>query len=228
MQKKNLIKLAEKVVVDDSLLSFIATFLASLHDTEVVATICSWLSNGHQGEGWFAIRVCDVEHECGHLLEALNKRTQAGDDACFFSVLTNNNYRNLLDKLNACNGSLYDAFLLQGGGCSKYAHDNLVRLLSCGTGLPTMNNDCTFFRFNLLLYWLTYRLKAPKWKDLDTSNFLLPCNDMVFENAYKLGVIKKRMQSKLSNAVQLTKIARKWFGDKDFFKMYELLKCYDA
>lgn len=146
-----------------------------------------------------------------------------------YGIITNANIVKLDERIRDIEkqGGLLESYKshLMQKSC-KYAHDALAMMLCGGTCLPSPSSNGTFFRYNLFLYWVTYHFRV--WKDVDTSKALLPCNDLVFEKAYLMGIIKKRVKSCLKNTIMLTSLARKVFGDNDFYRMYELLRFYEV
>ena len=214
----------DKVVVDDDKLSFIATFGNSVSDMEIVATLCAWMTNGYNDELSAIMEITRDMLNDSPTQGVVNWVTEdVVYDNCFFAILTNKCLYALLERLKgiyAIGSSLKCAYLGEVAN-HKYAHEAFASLLGGGTLFPTLESNCTFYRYNLLFYWLVYKLRC--WGDVSIGNALLPCNDRVFDNAHRLGVTKKRLYANIDGAICLTKIARKWFGDNDFYKMYELL-----
>lgn len=210
---------------------FISTFTEK-RNAEVVAVLGAWMDNGFKYE--------DVVFENFVLSEMIwvlpyvlnygkDGKWKEKGSASMIGILTYSNLHNLLTKLyetyimnEDLEHAFYKYFQNYKRHKCKYAHDALSFIFSGNTGFPTIRNNGTFYRYNLLFYWLTYKLKIWKY----TSIGLLPCNDKIFENAYKFGVIPKRMKSTLTNTIKLTEIAKEMFGDNDFYKLYEFLNFY--
>jgi hypothetical protein len=210
---------------------FISTFTEK-RNAEVVAVLGAWMDNGFKYE--------DVVFEnfvLSEMIWALPYVLNYGKDgkwkekgsASMIGILTYSNLHNLLTKLyetyimnEDLEHAFYKYFQNYKRHKCKYAHDALSLIFSGNTGFQTIRNNGTFYRYNLLFYWLTYKLKIWKYASIG----LLPCNDKIFENAYKYGVIPKRMKSTLTNTIKLTEIAKEMFGDNDFYKLYEFLNFY--
>lgn len=231
MIRSELIDKAYKVDTDDEKLSFVSTF-DTLYDIEIVATLSAWVSNDVRGENYtIQSFVSDVmENKPTDYISTYVQHNSCKQlyDSCFFRVLTDSNLHNLLNKFYkiwCCWGGLQNVFETNVMQVS-FAHEALAMCLSGNTGFPTARSNGTNYRFNLLLYWLAYKLEVwyDPWAFLDSA--LLPCSDEIFARAYMLGVVDKPMKSTLQNTILLTNKARDWFGDRDFYKMYELLKFY--
>lgn len=210
---------------------FISTFTEK-RNAEVVAVLGAWMDNGFKHE--------DVVFENFVLSEMIwtlpyvlnygkDGKWKEKGSASMIGILTYLNLHNLLTKLyetyimnEDLEHAFYKYFQNYKRHKCKYAHDALSLIFSGNTGFPTIRNNGTFYRYNLLFYWLTYKLKIWKYASIG----LLPCNDKIFENAYKYGVIPKRMKSTLTNTIKLTEIAKEMFGDNDFYKLYEFLNFY--
>lgn len=199
-------------------------------DVEVAAIVCAWLSNGHPTETQAMRNVLygkmkgkpyeyvfnvdnEIEHECNHII-------------C--GMLTSSHFNRLVTKIRKCyesmdsvKSALIEKMSESNAYGIKYGHEALAMLFGGGTMLPTVSSVETFYRYNLMAYWLNYIYHIwdfPTWK-----HFLLPCNDMTFKMAHKTGIVSHRMKTSLANTISLTKKAKKVFGEKEYYKMYELL-----
>ena len=237
MRKDKFIELARKsVCVDDEKLSFISTFENPL-DAEIVAIITAWLSNGSYNELSTAqdivAQLTPTPYEFVKSSDALNVFEDV--DISINATMTLSHLHWLISKLHEYvttrQRPIKDIFPLSGALSSKKRHKRphnyLCALLGGETGFQTKMGGGTFYRYYLLFYWLAY--KTTIWQGVDTSMALLPCNSVVFSNAYKLGIFKKPVLfCNIDKAIQLTSIARNWFGDEHFYLMYEYLNSYNA
>ena len=230
MTKKDLIQKAYGVDSDSEMSLFISSF-QDVVDVEVVATLCAWASNGVQGEESTMERFIESlgESPASFVLDYDAHRTfrRRGIET-FYGMLTYRHLDLLLMSLSS--------ILTQWGSVQRcyqaiaherhdaLPHEVFAYTFGSGTGFPTRSSKCTFYRYALLLYWLTYKLRV--W-DVDTSRAFIPCNDHVIDAASELGIIRRRLKTPLNYAVVLSDTARDWFGDKDFYKMYELLAFYE-
>ncbi len=226
MRKGELIEIARKGVMDDENTLFISSFRNSsnVQYLEFVAIFMAWMQNGFKDECYFA------RSYLKHILPSIPDSTYLIDTSnkCFYGNLTYNNLSSLLEKVNSID--IRDCFKERMGNYKlykcKYPHDGLASCFGDNVGFPTKESGGTFYRYNLLFYWLTYKFRI--WDDVDYNKGIIPCNDSIFEKAYMLGVTRKRMRSSLKNAIELTNIAHSWFGDDDFYKMFELLNSYNC
>lgn len=238
MKKSELINKAFSVGTDDEKTLFVSTFAHNPDEEEIVAILSAWLSNGTRGE-LYAIDhlVNDImqkkpkEYLENYYGEAPSEKFVLSQS--FFRQTTHYHLARLLEKIRKIQLSqkpeLQDTFeylMSRPKNKCTFIHDAFAEMFGGETMFPTRESNGTFYRFNLLYYWLTYKLKIwhlNPYKDAA----LLPCNDKIFTGAYELGVVSKRMTSNLKSTIALTEIAREWFGDKDFYKMYELLNFYN-
>lgn len=145
----------------------------------------------------------------------------------FYRVLTYNNLHKLILKIREClltSGSIFCCCKkkrqIRNKRKYKYGHDLLASILSGDTGFQTSLSNCTFYRYNKIIYIMTDVLHV--WDKEIIGYSLLPCNDKVFDNAYGKRIVKKKMKATLANAIELTKIAKRMHGD-DFYKLYKEL-----
>ena len=230
-KKQELIKRAWDVDSDSELSLFISSY-KDPDDATIVAILCAWVSNGLEGEEIAVERFIQREMDDYPTTAIRTRYTQEkvanrGIES-FWGTLTYEHLFNLLSEIASIldgGNSIYEYYehATKRKRC-KYAHDALAMILGHNNGFPTRKSNCSFYRYNLLFYWLTYKLHI--W-DVPTSKALLPCNDRIYENAYKLGITKYKKKNNLENAVELTAIAREWFGDEHFYKLYELLNFYE-
>lgn len=215
---------------------FLSTF-ADENDATIATILCSWMTNGVNGE-FYAIQrfieseMCNAPTE--YVLDYLrsNKWANRGIES-FYGVLT---YKNL-HKLLVALGEIYsqwdtfaDAYTYHTIESRierkkyKYAYEILATMLGKENGFPTRTSNCAFFRYNLVFYYLYHQLHL--WKG--TSEFLLPCNDAILARAYDLGIVTSKMKTKMRSVRELSDVARDWFGDDDLFQMYDLLTFYNG
>lgn len=232
---KSKLPILDKPYVDtnDELSLFVSTFKEQ-EDAEIAALLLAWMKNGTRGElGTMRRFMQETVGERPKVFLDLYandeiERFDKWGDASFCGMLTYTHLHNILGKLHVLihkKGTIEKAYNEYVSGhrrtSGKYAHDVISALFSGNTGFPTPKSTCTFYRINLFLYWMVYKLRV--WKTESFGNFILPCSDIVFERAHKEGLTKIRLKTNLSNAVHLTHISRSLLGDMDFFKMYELL-----
>ncbi len=228
MTKRELSILANNVDTNDDNISFLSSFHNYL-DVEVAAIIVAWMSNGVRGEQEAARKLieCTMNAEPSKFASSyINEFDQYGDSS-FFGIITFSHLHNLIvkirDVLNS-NASIQTLFRMRQSEKKKnrikYAHDALASIFSGGTCLPTSKSTCAFYRYNLFLYWMAYKMNI--WQSVDITNAIIPCRDDVFARAHKLGVTRHQLKTNLPSAIKLTKTAHSWFGN-DFYKMYELL-----
>lgn len=205
------------------IIPFISSF-GDIHDIECVSVFAAWLSNGHRNE-FNALKslICiKMRNRCYDYV--MNEQNIADDNASLFRIFTNKHFHSLVHKLRLVlnNGSLLDTYRTVMEDRKKrcrYAHEAFADMFGGGTLFDTRKTKSTFFRYNLIHYWLYYKLGA--WQSFDTKTALLPCNDEVFENAYKFGVTKRKLNANLKSAVELTAKAKEMYGETHFYKMYE-------
>lgn len=230
MKKSSLLELAYSVEPSDNYTSIISKF-PTIREKELVAMFCAWLSNETRGEYEALVSLLeDTMH--GDPLSAVMAYDLDAKDlhtpcASFYRVFTHEHLHILIVKAREIwfkKGGLYNLFMsymkAEKNRC-KYPHEALAKILGGGTCFPTRKTSGTFYRYNLLLYWLCYNLKI--W-DIAPYKPLLPCNDALFARAYSLGIINTQMESSLHSAVKLTEKAVCMFGEENYMKMYELLK----
>lgn len=205
---------------------FLSTF-KDKKDFEIVATICAWMANGWANEEFVAQRYITktMLPTPSEYILSYNQRVQEIDAyTSFFRVLTNMNLIYLNSRLKSVYeyyGSLEKCFYgtLAHHRKSKYNYEIFADILSGCTGFQTDSSNCSFYRYNLLYYWLTYKHKI--WNVYRHEKALLPCNDKIFRNAYKKGITRVLLKTNLPNTKILTKKAKEMYGNYEFFKMYE-------
>ncbi|MBO7732729.1 MAG: hypothetical protein J6S67_09260 [Methanobrevibacter sp.] len=145
----------------------------------------------------------------------------------FFRTLTFANLHNLILKIRDClitSGSILGCCAkkrqIKGRKKYKYGHDLLASIFAGETGFQSSLANCTFYRYNKIIYLLTYKYSI--WDKKIIGKSIIPCNDHVFQNAFKHGITKKRMKVTLQNAIWLTNVARKKYGE-EIYKLYEEL-----
>lgn len=120
-------------------------------------------------------------------------------------------------------GSIKAAYteLMKAKECA-YPHVALATLLGGGTGFPTTEANSTFYRYNLMFYWLTQRVGA--WTDVNTDKALLPCDNRIVQTAQRLRLLgKTRQETTIAQAIELTDMARVVLGNTHFYRLYEYL-----
>lgn len=103
----------------------------------------------------------------------------------------------------------------------KNVYDIMATMFAGNTGFPTRNGMSFFYRYNLLYYWLSYKLGI--WKSTPHVSNNLPCNDRIYEKALEMGIIKDNINSCAKKTMCLTKKAKEMFGEWDCYKLYEIL-----
>lgn len=230
MTKENIIEMAYKVDTDDAYTSFISTF-ADDYNMLIVAIISSWVQNGERDMFYTIQKIVNEKMESNPSLFVLSHKRECGYNESFCENISDNNFVNLINtikKVTLFQGGVrnaYEQYMSSSRHRCKYSHEAMSIIFGYGTHFPSISCKGTFFRYNLLLYWLSYKFGL--WSDMDTKRVLLPCNDKIFANAKRFGVTDVKYKSTLSSTIKLTNIARDWFGDADFWKMYEFLNFYD-
>lgn len=193
-------------------------------DFEIVATLCAWMSNGWDNENSL-IQDFIITKMLPNPLDFIDNYKSEETQNTFFRLLTNKQLDMLLNRLNEIykyHGSLEQCFInTLVKRKSRYNHEIFARMFLGGTGFQTPLSKCTFYRFNLLFYWLAYKYKI--WQIQRYDKALLPCNDMTFRKAYDEGVTKMLLKSNLRSTKILTQKAKEIYGEHVFFKMYENL-----
>lgn len=212
---------------DTKKLSFISSFSENI-DKEIVSILMAWITHLRQEEFYVMRNFIQKTMMPNPLEYILDYNAIETSNKCFFNTLTILNLNNLICRIQAnviAHGNIKNAYTASRKKRHKYAHETLANIFGGGTGFQTSKTQSTYYRLNLLIYWLTKKLGV--WNDINIGNSLLPCNDLVFLNAYKKGFIKKPMKSNLTNTIALTKIAKDIYGKDDFYTLYEKLKSYD-
>lgn len=95
----------------------------------------------------------------------------------------------------------------------EYGHTALADLFADVCALPNSYSDSTFYRFNLLIYYLTYKFGI--WERHTSIKVLVPCDSLMLS-------WRRRTAGRLANAEKVTEDAVKAYGE-DFYKMFEEL-----
>lgn len=230
MTQENINK-AYEVDTNDAYVSFLSTFTAD-YDLLVASILTAWLRNDDK-DNFFAIsKIVKERLKPTPIAFVLNfKDTDEFHDESLYGNVSEKNFRNLILLIKKVttmqNGvkNTYQNYMESPRHKCKYGHDAMALMFGYNTHFPTTDCKGTFYRYNLLLYWFVYKFRI--WDDVDKSKLLLPCNDFIFQRAKELGVTKKKMKSTLSNTIKLTREARWYYGENDFWKMYELLNFYN-
>lgn len=228
MTKEELVKKAYEVNSDDEKSLFISSF-SDKQDAFIVAVICAWVSNGiyPDCECYMAKHIVNeimqgkpTQYIQNYkYLDNIGEKIRQEKNFSIYNILTLKNFDNLCLSLKSPRQAPRRKL--------KFAHEIFCGIFEKGCGFPTIQSNGTFYRYNLLLYWLTYKFHLQEYKFKPTTKFIIPCNDIILENAYKLGIFRKRMRQSTRSALKLTQIAKEWFGE-DYYKMFELLQFYDA
>ena len=207
--------------------TLVSSFQAN-YDKEVVAVIASWLYNGYVGEEFILESTID-KLKPNPITYVMNPSYEwEYDNGCFCGMMSNANFVNLLKNIrdaNLVNGGMqqsFQSYMYTKRHKCKYVHDALAYMFSGNTGFPTKTSKSTFFRYNYL-YYLLYTLKIWDENSIDLEKALLPCNDKIMQRAYKFGFTKKQLRSDLRGTIELSAIAKKMFGLKNFYILFEFL-----
>lgn len=232
MEKDNIVN-SQNVETDDAKTLFVSTF-ADKDDAEIVAILAAWLSNGMQGEEYALHTIVDeiMQGKPSEYVKNYAPYMNFGDVAenqCFFRIFSYGNLDALIQAIKRAKsqyGGIQEAFeaVMTKKKRIKHVHEAFAVLFGGGTMFPTRKSNSTFYRYNLLYYWLTFKLKIWTLCPFDDVA-LLPCNDKVFAEAFKRGLTKRKWKSTLVNVEALTNTARSIFGESfsDFFKLYDVL-----
>lgn len=201
-------------------------FLSTFKDKknfEIAATICAWMSNGWPHED-VKIQEYIKKVMLPTPLEFIERFEYKQTNQSFFRILSSKQMNTLLSRIQFIykyHGSLEQGFVdtLAFERKTKYNHEILAKMLSGNTGFQTTESNCSFYRYNLLYYWLTYKFNI--WENKRYGRALLPCNDATFKNAYSKGFTKVLLKTNLTSTKILTAKAKEIYGKDDFFKMYE-------
>lgn len=238
MTKSEIITSLKDIDTDDDM-SIIVSMSFGKSDAEIVAVLAAWLSNGLQGESYALLSIVEeiMQGKPSEYIENYVPYMNFGDVAnnqCFFRMFSYGNLDALMKSIKREKerfGDLQEAFEEYMSrpiyGCN-FVHDSFAKMFGHGTMFPSNKSNGTFYRYNLLYYWLTYKLKIWHINPYDDVA-LLPCNDKIFSNAYIRGFTKKKLKSTCANAAVLTDIAHSIFVDNfsQFFKLYEYLAFCD-
>lgn len=228
MTKEELVKKAYEINSDDEKSLLISSF-SDKQDAFIVAVICAWVSNDiYPNSEYYMAKHIVNEIMCGKpkkyidnytYLDNVDPRIRENKNLSMFNILTLKNFDNLCLSLKI-KREVQTTKL-------KFAHEIFFDFFGSGCGFPTIRTNSTFYRYNLLLYWLTYKLHIQEYTFKPTTKIILPCNDRILDNAYKLKVFRKKMRHNTLSALKLTQIAKNWFGE-EYYKMFELLQFYNA
>lgn len=233
MNCKEIITASKMVNTDDEKSVFISSF-SDKSDAEIVAVLTVWLTNGLQGEEYALHTLVDeiMQGKPNHYVENYVPYMNFGGVAsnqCFFRMFSYGNLDALIQAIKRAKsqyGGIQEAFeaVMTKKKRIKHVHEAFAVLFGCGTMFPTRKSNSTFYRYNLLYYWLTFKLKIWTLCPFDDVA-LLPCNDKVFAEAFKRGLTNRKWKSTLLNVEALTNTARSIFGENfsDFFKLYDVL-----
>lgn len=219
-------------VGDGNIMSLLTSMEMCDTDKEIVVVLLTWLENWDEKK--------DDEKKQALLKYIMPSPTlfvlNYSDKPCFeretkyesfYRVLTYANLHRLIMKIREClltSGSILGCCVkkrrIRNKKKYKYGHDLLASILSGNTGFQTSLSNGTFFRYNKIIYIMTDVLKI--WDKETIGYSLLPCNDKIFANAHKKHIVKKKMRTTLANAIELTKIAKRMYGD-DFYRLYKEL-----
>lgn len=208
-------------------LSMSTSCFTKIEDIEIICVIASWLSNGIAYEDYvfFKLILRTMKSEPYQFVLNYKREYLSKNASSFFNFLTYRHLNNLIVKLKEIEyeeGGLYRRVVKESHNSkNKYAHDCLANIFDCDTGFQSNNSFGTFYRFNLLLYWLTHVIGA--WdKSKIAVQCLLPCNDNILHKAKKEGLFRRTPRTTLESTIELTNIAIKKYGD-DFYKLYDIL-----
>lgn len=190
-------------------------------DKELAAVICAWLSNGWRDEVYVAKRI--LKDLGDHPATAIADYTYTPNaQATFFRGFSCHTYRRFIQRCRdvfAFSDTTLEDTVVEELSVNRYACYALAQILGGGTGYPTRNYNGTFYRYNLILYWLAYKLNV--WTNIEPKAALLPCNQRVIEWAQKNGVLKCKAKMSLERVRDITLYAIQRYGQKDFYKLYE-------
>lgn len=224
---------------DGMIHALFAPYRDNVDDMIVLAILTSWLSNGVKGEeDAFHHILYDIMG--GHPSKYIY---DYGGDAismkrgCIIGHLTWTHLSNLLsllasyvplstiplheDKEGNDDGREMGGDL--GQGHCLFFHERAAAVIGdTNTGFPTLAARGTFYRYNYLHYLLSYKLDV--WPMARPSYALLPCNDKVFENAYKVGLTSRKIRdATVHSCMMLTTMGEEMYGETDYYKLFEKL-----
>ena len=233
MTKAEIIKAVDRLNgADMPCIPFISSFNDG-GDTEVASVITAWLYNSDTPP---LISAGYILHDVmgGSPMRFILNYDNISDITDFpYGSLAQNiswwnfhNLINILKKTYLCGNGLrnmLDNYMQSARHKCKYVHDGFADIFGHNTFFPNRQNKGTFFRYNLLYYWLTRKLGV--WDDTYSDKALLPCNDTILARARKHRIIRRQSNftPALANVAMLTDKAREVFGKQDYYKMYELL-----
>lgn len=210
---------------DDKTSLFLSSFMDK-KDAEIVSLFSAWMTHGWKQEDdeiQDFVKSTFTPTPTLYIENYPRSSYYKNGNFSFFKILTFPHLDMFLKKIHDIMdkyGDIENAFVKSKKTRDVYAHDTLSRMLGGNTGFQSKKTSGTFFRYNLFLYWMTYKLKV--WTT-PIENTLLPCNDFIFQKAYELGITNKIYKSNLSKTVILTNKAKEIFGEKDFYKLYEII-----
>lgn len=197
-------------------------------DNEIIAIFTAWMTNQWKHETDKTLSyINDVFYPTptDFVLNYPICDTEKIDTNSFFRLLPHDAFMCLICRLRhliITYGNIENCFniWMETHKKAKHVHVALADMFGGRTFLPTIASNCSFYRYNLMYYLLAYKYKA--WNSTYIYKALLPCNDKTFDEAYKLGIMKRQMKSNLENTEMLTNIAKNNFGN-DFYLLYEYL-----
>ena len=211
---------------DDTMSLFLSSF-SEKKDIEIVSIFSAWMMHGwkeEESEIFDFVRNTFLPTPTSYITEYPHSSFYKSSNFSLFKILTLPYLDNFLKRLHDVilkYGDLESAFFCAQKKRDVFAHETLARLFCGNTGFQSKHTNGTFYRYNLFLYWMTYKLKI--WHLL-IKNALLPCDDFVFQKAYELGITNKVLKSNLPQTIALTEKAKKMFGEQNFYKLYEIIK----
>lgn len=194
---------------------------ADKDDAEIAAFVCALVSNTYGGTDEYAAHVVLYQIMGGKPseylreyepyknfmevlpLQSFHKSITFGDLSVFLLRIkeTKEEY-----------GSMEQWFIQSMSNRPKeYAHTALADLFADVNSLPNSYCDCTFYRFNLLLYYLTYKFHI--WERRHGIKTLIPCDSLMLAR-------RRRNRCTLANAEKITHEAMKKYGN-DFYRLFE-------
>lgn len=219
-------KESEQIVID---------FIANLKDDfekQVMTIFAAWISDANKGK-LYALERIYVEimnaDANGYVASKKYQELECASGS-FCRLLSYKHLCALFDKINKAffdgqqnfESNFITIFNNKKNRC-KFAHDALAIMFSGDTLFETRKNNCSFYRYNLMFYYLTEKLNL--WEKAKDVPALLPCNDKIFVRANKYGLTEKRLPTTIRGAELLTKYAKQMYGE-EFYQLYENLK-YD-
>lgn len=227
MGKSNIDKNTNEMGSD--LKSLLISSFSDSRDAEIAAVLVAWLSNGTPDEECFikTFMLNTIRAPRDFVVRYKESKSYANyGNKPFFGLLTYANLHALFLRLSNLieeHGDLRTAFIQRSAKMRyKYAHEVFADMFGEDCGLASRKSNGTFYRYNLLAYYLSYRPCV--WGKGIIKNALIPCDNRVMERARSNGVTRRRLHSNVLTPIMLTKIAKEKYGEDDFYKLYEALK----